>query len=268
MFPGHISQSAKTYSIAILLASLILGCAQSYNENIERGSSFEFRKGHPEVKLSATGFVTPDDSAMVDITANIAFRSMVFKEEEGKQQANLSIEVFIEGQNKGNNVTTTKNYQVQVEKDLSDISESNKSYLFEKELQIAPGEHKIYLTVIDENSGKQVSRTTYVNVPDPTTNALTFTNIKMSGKDTDTDAGWSPITSYDVPSRIDSLIFRFQVMNNSASTPLEVNARLQKIPSDQSVARPMFFSDYSPATIEYIGMNYDDKTTIEQSTRK
>ncbi|TYP92770.1 GWxTD domain-containing protein [Fodinibius salinus] len=247
------------------LSFIITGCAQNANTHIQRGSDYKFKAGYPEVQLATVGFMSPDNNPKINITANIVYGSLTFKEINNQQQSNISVDIVIKAQNEGNKTLNKKHYDIEIEKPISNI---NQSYIFEKQLQTTSGPQKIYATITDKNSGKKITREATISIPNPNNNKKNLTNIRVLGKDTDTNLSWVPITTYNIPSRIDSLLFRFQITNYSAANPLTINAQLMQIKSDNSVARPMFFSNYSSATIEYTGINYDDKNVLKKSSRK
>jgi GWxTD domain-containing protein len=63
-------------------------------------------------------------------------------------------------------------------------------------------------------------------------------------------------------------MFIFQATNNSSEQPLSINANLIRFESDTSIARPMYFNNYSPSSAVYKGIDYDAQTTVQQSERK
>ncbi len=81
------------------------------------------------------------------------------------------------------------------------------------------------------------------------------------------DGAWLPITTYDVPGKIDSLKFIFQVTNNKSESPMTIDTKLIKYESDTTAARPMHYNNYSPSSISYKGIDYDETEIIQSSRR-
>lgn len=256
-------------SLFCLALFIGLSCARSANPDIERGSDYEYRPGYPEVRFSAVGFLNEDNQPSINLAADIVYGSLIFKEFEGIQQAQIGIDVRIVKKETDDNVIDSKHYDIEIEKEEPSITTSQKSFIFEKRIDVPAGSYTVYFTLTDKNSGKKITRSTDTSIPDPTNNQIDLTDIRMLGKDMDADSpDWFPITTYDVPGRIDSLMFIFQATNNSSDQPLTINAELLRFESDQSIARPMYYNNYSPSSIQYKGIDLDEETVIRQSQRK
>ncbi|MBN2731258.1 MAG: GWxTD domain-containing protein [Balneolaceae bacterium] len=256
-------------SLFCLAVFIGLSCARSANPDIERGSDYEYRPGYPEVRFSAVGFLNEDNQPSINLAADIVYGSLIFKEFEGTQQAQIGIDVRIVKKETDDNVIDSKHYDIEIKKEDSSITTSQKSFIFEKRIDVPAGSYTVYFTLTDKNSGKKITRSTDTSIPDPTNNQIDLTDIRMLGKDMDADSpDWFPITTYDVPGRIDSLMFIFQATNNSSDQPLTISAELLRFESDQSIARPMYFNNYSPSSIQYKGIDFDEETVIRQSQRK
>lgn len=257
-------------SLLLALAVIIgMSCARSANPDIERGSSYKYRPGYPEVRFSAVGFLNEDNQPNINLAADIVYGSLIFKESDGMQKAKIAIDVRIAGQNGNDNIVDSKHYEINIDEEDAGIISSQKSYIFEKRIDVPAGDYKVYFTVTDKNSDKKITRSTETSIPDPANNQIDLTDIRMLGKDMDSESPeWFPVTTYDVPGRMDSLMFIFQATNNDSDEPLSINAELIRFESDQSIARPMYFNNYSPSSIEYKGIDLSEETTIQQSQRK
>jgi len=253
---------------SLLLAALLLSCARSFNPDIERGSTFKYKEGFPEVRLSAIGFLDEGDEPHINIAADVVYGSLIYKETDGVYQAGITVEIRIMDQDNPENVVKSNQLSFTIEEKKSSIVNNQDVFTFERRIPVTPGEYQISLTVVDRNSGKQTTRVSNTFIPDPQNKISNLTNIRMLGKTMDErNARWLPITTYDLPGKIDSLKFIFQVTNNKSDQPLTIDTKLIKYESDTSVARPMHYNNYSPSSITYRGIDYDE-TRIIQSNRR
>lgn len=256
------------FSIPLLLFSILLGCARSFNPNIERGSSFNFRNGYPEVRFTAIGLLNQNDQAQINIAADVVFGSLIYREENDSLMAQYTIEIQVLDKDNPSNIIDTESYPKTIITADRSIIYSQDIFTFERTIPVSPGNYEVRFSLKDETSGKRTDRSTTTYIPNPENNVTNLTAIMMMGKRmSDENPEWFPITTYDVTSRVDSLKFRFQATNNNTEAPLTVEARLVRFRSDSSIARPMHYNNYSSSNIQYKGIDYDRETVI-QSTRR
>lgn len=252
----------------LFLALLVMNCARSYNPDIVRGSTYKYQSGFPEVRLSAIGFLNETDEPQINIAADIVYGSLIYKEKGDMLSADIAIEIQILDQENTENIVKSQQFTVNIEEEDPNIVYSQDVFTFEKQIPVQPGRYQINLTVIDQNSGKQTTRISNTFIPDPTNEISNLTNIRLLGKTIgERNNSWLPITTYDVPGKIDSLKFVFQVTNNKSESPLTIDTKLIRYESDTSSARPMHFNNYSPSSIAYQGIEYDETEIIQSSRR-
>lgn len=257
------------YIPLLILAIGLIGCAKSFNPDIERGTNYSFRDGYPEVRFSAIGLIDNTDIPKINIAADIVYGSLIYNEEDGKYISNVAIDIQIINQSNPDNVIGSKRFTVNIEKEDPNIVYSQEIYTFQKEIPVEPGSYKINFTLTDQSSKKKITHSTETYIPDPKNNVSNLTNIMMMGKNMDDEEpSWSPITTYDVPGRIDSLKFIFQVTNNNTDEPLTIDSELVRFESDTTYARPMHFNNYSPSSIEYKGVDFGEEEVIQSTQRK
>lgn len=256
-------------SLFCLAVFIGLSCARSANPDIERGSNYKYRPGYPEVRFSAVGFLNEDNQPSINLAADIVYGSLIFKESDGVQQSQITIDIRIASKENTDNVIESIHDEITIEREDESIISSQQSYIYEEQIDVPAGSYTVYFTVTDKNSDKKITRSADTSIPDPTNNQIDLTDIRMLGKNMDADSpDWFPVTTYDVPGRVDSLMFIFQATNNNSDQPLAISADLLRFESDESVARPMYFNNYSPSSIQYKGIDLDEETTIRQSQRK
>lgn len=257
---------SNAYPIYLLTLAFAFSCARSFNPDIERGSTYKYRDGYPEVRLSAIGFLDEGDKPGIDITADIVYGSLIYKEFQDSLKAEFVVEIQIVPKGETSEITKTNQEKVPIVRNNPNIVHSQEIYTYDKRIPVQPGTYTINVTVVDQNSGKQITRQTQTFIPDPTNSVSNLTNIQLLGK-TDGANSWSPITTYDVKGQIDSLMFRLQVTNNSSEEPMAINAKLTKFRSDTTIARPMHYNNYSPSSIQYKGIDYDEEEIIQTNRR-
>lgn len=254
-----------------LLAVIILltGCARSFNPDIERGSGYIFRDGYPEVRFSAIGFLDEGDDPGINVAADIVYGSLIYKEDNDTLKADVSIDVQILDKEDSDNIIKTQRFDMAVERQDPNIVYSQEVLTFKERISVKPGRYEVNFTLLDHNSGKQITGSTETFIPNPNNKQTTLSSIQMLGKDIDSKTPeWAPITTYDVQGKVDSLQFVFQITNNSSKKPMTVEAELIRFESDTTIARPMHYNDYSPSTIQYKGIDFGERETIQSTTRK
>lgn len=253
----------------IFILAAFIGCSQSINPNIERGSGYNFKEGYPEVRFSALGLINQQGTPQIDIAADIVYGSLIFNEENDSLASKIAIDVQVLPKDESERIVNSKRYVLDIRKNDQNIVYSQDVFTFQKSLNVSPGEYKINFTLTDLNSKKRITSTAETFIPDPEANLTNLTNIKLLGKNLSNDiAEWSPITTYDIPGRVDSLKFIFQVTNNNSEEPLVVNSKLLRFRSDTSFARAMHENSYSSSSISYKGIDYGKSTTIQSNQRK
>lgn len=251
--------------IQLLSVLLILNIAcKSSQPEVERGTSYEFRLGHPEIRISGLGILDQNDSAKIQIATEIVYTSLINKFKNKRRYSEISIDYSISEKITGYQKSSQKN--ITVESTPGKIS--GESFTIQEEFTAIPGEFEIAVTVNDLSSGKESSRKTTVFIPDPENPVVNLSTIQLLSKiNSETESGFFPIATYDVPSRMDSLRFVFQVTNNKSKEPLTIRSRLLKFEADTSIARLMNHREYSASSIQYKGIDFGDYEIIESGTR-
>ncbi|MEX0769087.1 MAG: GWxTD domain-containing protein [Balneolaceae bacterium] len=254
-------------SVVLILAGWVLSCSRASNPDIERGAPYQFQDGHPEIRMSALGYLDENDNGIISVAADIVEGSLIYREVENQNQAEIEIEVRIvgiEGTEHSDNYRTDLTIHNQQEGYVTTQDVIN----FERDMQVPPGFYEVVVVVIDKASGKQTTRTTQTTIPDPSDNVLNLTSVQLLAKsEIERNGTYQPVTTYDVPARKDSIRFLIQVTNNRSEDPLIVNSRLIRFRSDTTAARPMSFNNYSPSSIPYKGIDYSNEEELETTRR-
>jgi len=251
-----------------LLAMLVTSCASNMSPDIERGSSYDFRPGYPEVRLSAIGVIDENDKSQIKIAADIIYGSLVFKNVNDERVAKLSIDIQIVANNETQNIIESQQYPLTLTLDPDRQNISQDAFTLEKDIEVPPGDYNVNVSVTDLNSQKQTVRTATTIIPDPEEPVTNLTNIRLLNKDIEVDSeNFLVVTTYDVTKDADSLKFVFQVTNNKPDEPITINSRLIRFKSDTSIARPMTHNNYTQSSLQYKGIEYDEQEIIQETRR-
>jgi GWxTD domain-containing protein len=250
-----------------LLALFVISCGSSRNLNIERGTGYNFQAGHPEFRTSAFGFIDEDNGPTLLITAEVVKGSLVYKSEKDSDslKARFSLEYQVQDLN-SSQIVASKNVEESVTSVDQNIASTREALNMDYSLQVKPSRFRITVNITDLNSDKNITQTAETYIPETETGAYTLSKVQMYGK-TLGDDEWDPINTYDVKGRIDSLRFVVQVISEQTDQPMQINTRLIRFASDTGYTRPMHFSNYSPSSIEYKGIDYDRDTEIQTNQR-
>jgi GWxTD domain-containing protein len=259
------------YTLYISLLFLLLsGCASSGPNNVNRGVDYQYRPGFPEVRFSAIGIVDPEtDETYLKFSADVIYKSLVFKKVEDSLQSRILIEYSILSQTDKDYIVSTKPKIVTIKPKKQNVGSSTEMFSFEEDISVKPGSYKLLLLVTDQFSQKQTVSETFATIPDPADPQPHLTSIRVMGKSEKVEEGQNfyTLNTYDISNELDSLKFVFQVTNNKSDDPLIIRSRLMRFASDTSVARDMFLNDYVEGSLPFRGINYNDREII-QSTRR
>lgn len=76
----NVLAKACTFFVIVFVCS---SCAPTANTNIERGSDYFFKLGHPEIRFTALGLIE-DNQDYVDILLDIVRGSLIYKKKKGE----------------------------------------------------------------------------------------------------------------------------------------------------------------------------------------
>src|SRR5699024_10409314 len=207
----------------LIIAFMLTSCSGTYNPNIERGTSFMYKPGYPEVRFNAVGFLNADNKPAINLAADIVYGSLIFKSKADSERAQIAIDFRAVNTSNNNAVAETGHKKIVINRKDKNIVNSQDSYIYQNQIKVPPGEYKVYFTVTDLSSDKKITRIAQTSIPDPGSNEINLTSIRMLGKNMDDEnPQWQPLTTYSVGGQMDSLLFSFQVTNNSLEDPLKV----------------------------------------------
>ncbi|HLR25357.1 MAG TPA: GWxTD domain-containing protein [Fodinibius sp.] len=258
----------NTYSrlLPLLLILFVISCSTSKNPNIERGTGYNFRSGHPEFRTSAYGFIDPDKGATLEIGVEVVKGSLIYKEEEDTLKAQMRVEYQVQDLGDSKNVIISESVERSIESTDPSINNTREALDLLFSQQVDPGQYRVLVSITDLNTNKHITQATETTIPQTATGAYDLSNVQMYGKINGNNE-WETLRTYDVKGKIDSLRFVFQVISPRTEDRMQIRSRLVRFKSDTGYPRPMHYSNYSPSSIEYKGIDYDQETELQSSQR-
>lgn len=267
----HNTRTQKNYFFllyaGIIVALICASCARSFNPDIQRGSTYEYRPGYPEIRLSTIGILNEDNKPVIKLASDIVFGSLVYKKKDDMFKADITVEIQVKD-TEAEQIVSTDQFTYNISEKDKSVRSRQDVFTLRREIKTKPGDYEIYFTVLDQNSGKHSTRKSRTQIPDPNNNITSLTGIQLLGKNIKKEnAEWIPITTYDVTGKIDSLKFVFQVTNNKDEKPLTIHTKLSRFLADTTPARPMHYHNISVTDIRSKGINYREEEIIQTNRR-
>ncbi|WP_390301748.1 GWxTD domain-containing protein [Gracilimonas halophila] len=252
----------------IILSAVMLACSNSYIDKIKRGSDFNYKPGFPELRIASTAFIDTANTAHLLISGDIVYGSLIYSENDDFLEAEFSVIITVTKDGNSQELYVSESFQDTLRGDGEEVIYSQDVYKFEREYPITPGNYTTEVVLIDNNSRKRNTKSVATSVPAKDSTESAINNVSLLTKDSSIEnADFKQATTYHLPSKYDSLKFQFQVINNSPNTAFNFNMRLLKFQNDSSIARPLNFRNYTPSSLPYAGIEYDEFDVLESSIR-
>lgn len=251
-------------------AGFLFSCARTMNPDIERGSNFKFQEGYPEARANAVGFINEEGEPGISVAVDVVYGSLVYKNtEDNALRGEFAIDIQVIEAEGLKRTVSSERYTQEVTSNSKSISYNQEVLNYEKRIPTGPGTYNVNITVTDLNSNKQITRVSETTIPDPANDSIDLTNIRLFGKDLhEENPSWIPITTYDIPGRVDSLKFVFQVVNSPSGQPINIDTRLIRFRADTQWAKPMYHNNYGPSSLLYKGIETDEYEVVQTSQRE
>ncbi|MDZ7807941.1 MAG: GWxTD domain-containing protein [Gracilimonas sp.] len=253
--------------ILIAFSLFLSACSNTYVEDINRGATYEYQPGLPELWFEPAGTITEDGSPKMKIVGTIPKSSLIYKEQEDELTASISVNIEVINTTTDNVVSDS--FTATILQNGSNNALNEDLYNFYKEYDVSGGYFDVVVSVMDQATGKLIVREEKAHIPVLEDGVRNITSIRLLAKKDQNSGGFKPIPTYDVNRTADSLKFEFQVANTSKDrSDLTFNARLIRFNADTSIAAPMTYTNRSASSIEYKGIDLRDYEIIQSTQRQ
>ncbi|MEX2404844.1 MAG: GWxTD domain-containing protein [Balneolales bacterium] len=260
----------QAYYLFFLAGLVILSsCSSSFDPEVRTGATPQLIDGQPDIRISAIGFYD-DDKPVLDVDTDIIYNSLIYSSDEGIYEAGVGIQIQVMSVNDNGDGQLVENhsYSIDVEEDDRSIIESTETINVHNRLDIGPGKYEVIVSVTDKSSRKTTRLSSNAVIFDRESGSSDLTHIKILGIDSDSARAPFPLTTYDIPGRVDSLRFQYYITRpETATADMSINMRLIEFESDTLPPRHMSAVQPSTGSIEYRGINYNRSEVLEESNR-
>jgi GWxTD domain-containing protein len=254
--------------LCTLLVSTLLSCNNAYIAEVDRAGDYVYQPGYPELRVVGAGFVDVDtDSSFIELTAEVVYASLVFKNVDGLFRSQIEMDVQVVNQLQPDRIQTSTNTTYTISDSSTYVVNSQDSYQIFKRIAVPPGSYNVRVIVRDASNERESFRRLDIEIPNPAESRSYLTNIQVFAKEGDDGVPFEPVTTYNLSETSDSVRLVFQVTNNRVNEPQAIDTRLLKFESDTMHARPMSWPDYTPASLPYKGIDYGEYEVINSSKR-
>lgn len=253
----------------ILLVIFLVGCATEQVGTIQSGGGYQYRRGFPEVTMSAIGIFDDRGQPGINVAVDIVFGSLIYKNVDDNFISDVNIEVQIIKTDGDQATATNRSFDFSITDKDNSITSNQDVFSFQERFPMPPGKYTVNVTVTDKQSAKITTRSATTQIPDPESTRILLTDINMLARvDTlGTSDNFFPLTTYDVPARFDTLKFQYQVTKGDDESRIDIAMRLYKFRIDSIPARSMYLRDYSPSELGYKGIDTRNAEVLETQTR-
>ncbi len=254
-------------ALAFLLLTHLSGCGLMGEVDQRARYGLILEEHGPVIQTSVMGYYHEGKKPYLDIHTGIRVNSLIYTSEENRHTASASINYYVyklEDDEYTRVVTRDTNFVVN-EEDY-DIRERYEFRFIRHQIPVEPGTWKVEVLATDDrsNESNRISKT--VEIPSPDAGDLLLTRIKLTSiRGPDSDEQLS--SSYDIPSRMDSLEFSYQLLRGNNPDPVDVSMKLIELESDMEPARSMAGPPSRWSSIAYQGIRFDEKTIVERQIR-
>lgn len=254
------------FSFTFLLL-VITACAGSDQATTERGSGYGYREGYPEMRVSAIGFFDDDDTPSIQVVADVVVGSLVYRSEDGISTANATLNVHVlKIENRTKTGVSNIQIPISIEGRHDDLVRSSALHTVVRSLPVAPGEFEVVITITDNTSNQQTTRKALTSVPVRSDSSIGLTPLRMYGIDGAIEDGVVSITTYDLQSRFDGVLFENQFLVPESVDSASVTLTLYRFEADLEPARHMAGLPVNPGSLPYRGIEYNSAKQVSSET--
>lgn len=256
----------------LLFAVLLSSCATYDDSLIDHGEIEIHTPGYPNFHLNTYNELIPGEGGLLNMELSIPTSNLYFRRNDDDTfAARITKRITIEQQrpDDSDSYRTIHNdiHEDTLLTDNYDTTGSDAKFEFSTRYSLNPGNYNITVTVTDNQSGKDITRTREITVIDIQEEEVAFGDLRiLTRREGDQEFKTEP--GYHLNSDFDSLKTNFQLfVESSIPDDAELQMRLLRFNSDNTPARPPHHHTPLIGSLIYQGIDYNEPDTLHTVTR-
>jgi len=257
-------QISCLFFICLLILS---GCKSGYPDydEINSGTNFSGRDGHPEIRLSAIGLFNEESEPGINVSLDVVYGSLIYKSLNEQYISNIALELQVKNE-ATNAMVFSKMYELEVENPEPGATYNDDTFNFSQRVLVGSGQYLVTCIITDLSSQKESIQQAKVYIPNRDDEHPNLTNIILLSKQAQ-DTTFQTVSSYYVSNEQDSLKFLFQVTNNNEGKRVNISSELLSFPTDTLSARPLSWNNLTRSSMQFKGIDYTRPESLQKTRR-
>lgn len=249
------------------LFSFFVGCNSLDLSKVDRQKNVEYNPDSPYFYMTGYYELYANKKPQLIITGEIIYSSLNFKTTDDGFTSNLKTS-FVIRDTKNDSVLINETNSLSILVNSLEETKSEQTVSLNKSYNVDHSEYEVSFSVTDSISSKSSSYDFIIDVPLNSENALIIGDIQIQQKiKNDVDSGFKVLSNKNLQNNNDSLKFKYQIINNIESTPVDITGRIIRFESDTSIAESM--NSLKPLTpLEVKGIDYSSFEEVYTFTRR
>lgn len=250
----------RLISLSLLI---LIACSGSESISTDRGSTYAYRDGFPEVRVSAVGYFNEDGQSAIRVVADIVKGSLVYRNVDGISTATATVTIQVSRMDE-RELTPVSAVQIPIQIEItgSETIRTSNIHTLIHDVVLGAGEYEVAFLIMDDMSKQQTIRRSLTSIPDQNSPNAGLTGIRLTGSLGNDGSDPTSITTYDVQNRYRKLHFDIQVTTPLGMDSVDVKIELYKYESDTSYARDLAGIPVTPGSLIYKGVEFSSATSI------
>jgi GWxTD domain-containing protein len=254
-----------TGSLALaLLGAGLQGCVSSSSlDSAIAGRTLVYSPGVPNFDIEAIATLRGNETG-IDIYVGLPYASLIFHQEGNHYVAQYEAVVQLRDED-DNYVHSEISWADTIRVTDYALTQKYEPMTIERRFTAEPGEYVVHAIITDLNSGELAERRQRLQVIGRIETGFALSRMRIEGRED--EKPFTPVVSYHVPAKLDSIRSIVELYNAPIGSDVEVGMVLVEYPTDQSIAAPPYWLTPPIGSLAYRGVDFSEPDTLQASRR-
>jgi GWxTD domain-containing protein len=262
-FQGYLVLLRRLVGVLLvaLTGSLLSACGSTTPlESQQAGKTISYVPGLPNFDMELVPSVREGRSG-VDLNVGILYRSLIYvrRGDVYRSDLELTAQIF---DGTGEYIVETVDWTDSLVVSDHEQTQSFELFRLRRRIDLPSGEYLCRVVLRDVNSNKQVARFQRLSVPEFDQEKPLFGHLFVERV---REGVYEPVVSLHVPSNPDTLRAVTELYNADPYDEIEVQLAVVRFHTDGEVADPPFWITPYAGSLEYEGVDYNERDTVSSS---